>query len=233
MSQTVLITGGNKGIGLAAARLFLKGDYRIYILGRDFSKLDAEIEKGTEKVPFDLRRVEEIPALIQSLEPIDILINNAGILLGIFPDQYTEEMKRDMLKVNLEAPVALMTEVSKSMRQKKKGRIVNVASIAGEIGYHDIWYGITKAGIINATKGFARVLGPEGILVNAVAPSIVETDMRNKIPDWRQKAVLNSVFAKRFLKPEEVASAIYWLAVECPEYINGITLDINSGAYLR
>jgi 3-oxoacyl-[acyl-carrier protein] reductase len=138
-----------------------------------------------------------------------------------------------MLKLNIEAPVALIREVSKSMITKGSGRIVNIASLAGEVGHPDVWYGITKAGLINATKSFAKILGPKGIVINAVAPGPAETDMLKVIPEDRKKAILNTVYTGRFARPEEVAKAIVWLATECPEYINGTCLDINNGAFPR
>lgn len=107
------------------------------------------------------------------------------------------------------------------------------ASIAGEIGYPDIWYEASKAGIINATKSFSTLLGPKGIVINAVAPGPVETNMMAVIPEQRKQSIKNSVFTDRFAKAEEVAKTIYWLATECPEYINGTCIDINNGAFPR
>ena len=97
----------------------------------------------------------------------------------------------------------------------------------------DMGKGDSPKGLINATKSFAKILGPKGIVINAVAPGPVETDMLNVIPEDRKKAILNMVFTKRFARPKEVAKAIVWLATECPEYINGTCLDINNGAFPR
>jgi len=148
-------------------------------------------------------------------------------------DKYPQEKIDQMIKLNIEAPVALIREVSTSMINNGGGRIVNNASIAGQIGHPDVWYGITKAGLINATKSFARILGPKGIVINAVAPGPVETDMLKVIPEDRKKAIKNLVYTSRFAKPEEVAKAIVWLATACPEYLNGTCLDINNGAFPR
>src|SRR5690606_29416164 len=113
------------------------------------------------------------------------------------------------------------------MIKKKNGRIINIASIAGEIGHPDVWYGVTKSGMINITKSFAKQLGQYGIVVNAIAPGPVETDMLATIPDDRKVAIKNTVYSGRFARPNEIADTIYWLATDCPEYINGITVDIN------
>jgi len=231
--KTVLITGGNKGIGLETTKFFLQLGYRVIIVARDFS--DGALQTSTDVImkQFDLLDIGQIPQLISELGHIDVLINNAGVMHSIPYDNYPQEKIDQMLKLNIEAPVALIREVSKSMINNGSGRIVNNASVAGQIGHPDIWYGITKAGLINATKSFARILGPKGIVINAVAPGPVETDMLKVIPEERKKAIKNVVYTNRFAKPEEVAKAIVWLATECPEYINGTCLDINNGAFPR
>lgn len=231
--KTVLITGGNKGIGLETTRLFQQLNYKVFVVARDFSDGSFQRADTIIKKCFDLTEIDRIPQLVSELGHIDILINNAGVMHSIPYDNYPQEKIDHMMKLNIEAPVALMREVSKSMINKGSGRIVNNASIAGQIGHPDIWYGITKAGLINATKSFARILGPNGIVINAVAPGPVETDMLKVIPEDRKKAIKNMVYTSRFARPEEVAKAIVWLATECPEYINGTCLDINNGAFPR
>ena len=149
-------------------------------------------------------------------------------------DNYPLEKMNKLMDINLYAPIEFIKEVSKSMIIAGNGRIVNTASIAGQIGHPDIWYGVSKAGIINATKSFAKLLGPKGIVINAVAPGPVETDMLSVIPEQRKKDIKNSVYLLIDLqKPEEVAKTIYWLATDCPEYINGTCIDINNGAFPR
>lgn len=233
MLKTVLITGGNKGIGLEATRLFQKLDYKVFVVARDFSDGSLQPSDTIIKKSFDLTDIDRIPRLVSELGHIDVLINNAGVMHSIPYDNYPQEKIDQMIKLNIEAPVALIREVSKSMIINGSGRIVNNASIAGEIGHPDVWYGITKAGLINATKSFAKILGPKGIVINAVAAGPVETDMLKVIPEERKKAIKNMVYTGRFAQPEEVAKAIVWLATECPEYINGTCLDINNGAFPR
>lgn len=232
--KTVLITGGNKGIGLETTRIFLEMGYRVVIVARDFS--DSTLIPDSEniiKMPFDLTDIVNIPRLISETGHVDILINNAGVMFACPYDNYPAGKVETILKLNIEAPVALIREVSKSMIEKGSGRIVNNASIAGEIGHPDVWYGITKAGLINVTKSFAKILGPKGIVVNAVAAGPVETGMLHVIPEDRKKAVKAAVYLGRFAKPEEVAKAMVWLATDCPEYINGTCMDINNGAFPR
>ncbi|MDA3924202.1 MAG: SDR family NAD(P)-dependent oxidoreductase [Kiritimatiellae bacterium] len=233
MNKTVLVTGGNKGIGLEVTRKFLAMNYTVIVVARSFEGCDLPESDNLVKKSFDLTDVEKIPELIAELGAIDILINNAGVMHSLPFDQYPAEKKNNILKLNIEAPVALIREVSKYMVGQGSGRIVNNASIAGHIGHPDVWYGITKAGLINATKSFAKLLGPQGIVINAVAPGPVETDMLAVIPEARKAAIKKIVFTGRFAKPEEVAKAIVWLATESPAYINGTCTDINDGAYVR
>ncbi len=231
MQKTALVTGGNKGIGLEVTKAFLALEYEVIILARDFKNFELSTHKNIKTITFDLAHVDAIPALIASLPPIDILINNAGIMYSIPYQDYENDKINTMLKINLEAPVKLIEEVAKTMLEKG-GRIVNNTSIAGQIGHPDIWYGMTKAALINATKSFSKIF--EGkIIINAIAPSPVATDMLNTIPKARQEAFLKSVISKRFAQPEEIAQTIVWLATESPEYINGTVIDINNGSFPR
>lgn len=231
--KSVLITGGNKGIGLETTKLFLANNYVVYVVARDFTGFPFKDFGQCRCIEFDLKNIEGLPGLVRQIGAVDILINNAGIMHPYTFENYPESAKQDMLKLNIEAPVELIKQVVPAMLERGAGRIVNNASIAGEIGHPDIWYGITKAGLINATKSFAKALGSRGIVINAVAASAAETEMLDTIPESRQKEFLKNVYLSRFAKAEEVARVMYWLATESPEYINGTCIDINNGAFPR
>lgn len=231
--KKVLITGGNKGIGLETTRLFLENNYKVIVVARDYTNFEFNDNDNVEKIKYDLSNVEGIKDLVEKIGHIDILVNNAGIMNSIPYDSYPKADMEKLMNINLYAPIEFIKHTSKSMINAKSGRIVNTASVAGQIGHPDIWYGISKAGIINATKSFAKLLGEHGIVVNCVAPGPVETDMLNVIPEQRKNSIKSNVFTDRFAKPEEVAKAIFWLATDCPEYINGTCIDINNGAFLR
>ncbi len=233
MKKTVLITGGNKGIGLELTRYFLARAYRVIVVARDFSQFAFAGHADVEAVPFDLCEVDGIPALVAGFGSVDVLINNAGVMWSLPYDAYPPEKVDQMLKINLHAPIALIREFSRYMVAQKCGRIVNNASIAGHIGHPDIWYGITKAGLINATKSFAKILGPHGVVVNAVAAGPVETEMLDAIPEARKAAIKQAVISGRFAQPLEVAEVMGWLATESPAYMNGTCLDINNGFFPR
>ena len=212
--KTVLITGGNKGIGLELTKSFLDLEYNVIVIARDFE--NVAFNNKVTCIPYDLTNIEGIPKLIASLGDIDILINNAGVMYSLPYERYPQDKVDAMLKINLEAPIKLIEACVKAGAT----RIVNNASIAGQIGHPDVWYGATKAGLINATKSFAKIF--EGsVVINAVAPSPVETDMLETIPIERREAFLKTVVSNRFATAEEVAQTIVWLATDSPEYING------------
>jgi len=235
LKKTVLITGGNKGIGLEVTRELLQKDYKIIVIARDFNNFEFKNNSDVKMIEFDLSKIEDIPDLIASLDKlanIDILINNAGMMYSVPYNQYTIEQQTSIMKLNLESPIKLIEEISKNMLKNGSGRIVNNASIAGQIGHPDIWYGMSKAGLINATKSFSKIF--EGnIIINAVAPSPVETDMLHTIPKQRRDAFLQTVITKRFATASEIAKTIVWLATDSPEYINGSCIDINNGSFPR
>lgn len=203
------------------------------MVARDYTNFEFNDNDNVEKIKYDLSNVEGIKDLVDKIGHIDVLVNNAGIMNSIPYDSYPKADMEKLMNINLYAPIEFIKHTSKSMINAKSGRIVNTASVAGQIGHPDIWYGVSKAGIINATKSFAKLLGEHGIVVNCVAPGPVETDMLNVIPEQRKNSIKSNVFTDRFAKPEEVAKAIFWLATDCPEYINGTCIDINNGAFLR
>jgi len=226
--HTVLITGAGRGIGLATAKAFAKAGWKVLALDKDFSNFDLD----AERIEFDLRNLSKIKGLVEQRE-IHTLVNNAGVLFCDPYEAIPEEHKREILAVNIEAPAHLIESVSIQMKRRKAGRIVNVGSVAAFTGHPDLWYGITKAGILNLTKAWAKELGPHGVLVNAVAPGPTQTAMYDQLPQSRKDGVMRSVYSGRVCTPEEVAAAILWLGSACPEYVNGTTLDVNNGSYPR
>ena len=195
-------------------------------------KLEISLE-GARPIRFDLQDLAGIPALVERLGEIDVLVNNAGTLYCDPHDDFPEAHALEILTVNLRAPVALIEALAPQMRRRKRGRIVNVASVAAFTGHPDLWYGATKAALVNITKSYAGYLGRDGVLVNAVAPGPTLTDMYEKLPQSRKDAVMRAVYSGRPCSPEEVAQAIYWLGTSSPDYLSGTTLDVNNGSYPR
>jgi len=224
--KTALVTGAGRGIGLATAKALFAAGLRV--IG-----LDLGFPQGSNGVTYDLEDLEGIPALVESLGAIDVLVNNAGVQTAVSIERYTEEARRRILRVNLEAPVELIRALSKQMIERKSGRIVNVASVAAFTAHTDLWYGVTKAGVVSFTRSFASYLGPHGIQVNAVAPGPVETELLRKAQPERIEQLMRNAYTRRTGRPEEIAEAIRWLALDAPVVLNGAVIDVTDGCYLR
>ena len=229
--NTALITGAARGIGLATTKAFLGAGWRVIALDKEFGKFDAT--GNVERVQYDLTDIAGIPALVGRLGDIHTLINNAGVLYCDPYESIPEAHKREILAVNLEAPVALIAALAPQMIARGQGRIVSVGSVAAFTGHPDLWYGITKAGLLNLTKSWATQLGRHGVLVNAVAPGPTHTDMYEQLPESRKEMVTRTVYSGRAARPDEVAATILWLGTVSPEYVNGTTVDCNNGSYPR
>jgi 3-oxoacyl-[acyl-carrier protein] reductase len=227
--KTALVTGAGRGIGRAAAEALSGSGLRVVGLDREF----AQPPKGIEPVQFDLTDLAGIPALVTKLGKLDVLVNNAGIQAALPIDRYTDEARSRMLRVNLEAPVELIRAASKGMAERGSGRIVNVASVAAYMAHTDLWYGVTKAGVVSFTRSFASYLGPQGIQVNAVAPGPIDTDLLKNAQPERIAQLMRAVYTKRVGRPEEVAEAIRWLALDAPAILNGAVIDVTDGSFLR
>jgi NAD(P)-dependent dehydrogenase (short-subunit alcohol dehydrogenase family) len=223
-----LVTGAGRGIGLATAKAFLRAGWRVLALDKRFG---AEV--AGERLDYDLTDLAGIPALVERLGAVDTLVNNAGVLYCDPYDAIPEAHVAEILAVNLRAPVALIEALAPQMRARRSGRIVNLGSVAAFTGHPDLWYGATKAALLNITKSYAGALGRDGVLVNAVAPGPTLTAMYEQLPQSRKDGVMRSVHAGRACTPEEVAEVVVWLGTSSPVYLSGTTVDVNSGSYPR
>ncbi len=239
--KTAVVSGGNRGIGKAIVqRLAEEGAQVIFwgTIAKRNKKVEAEWqgEYGTriQGTVLDVRDESAVTSWWKRVEleygPIDILVNNAGIchLTQSFTE-LTDQAWQETLAVNLYGSIHLLRGAI-PLLTKTNGKIVNIASLAGEVGgiATAADYVASKAAIIGLTKSLARELGPDGINVNAVAPGFVRTQMTEKM-----KINLDSIPLRRIAEPEDIASAVLFLASEESRCITGATLDVNGGLYLK
>lgn len=231
MAQRVLITGGNKGIGLAVTDLFVQHDYDVIVLGRDFSEFPYTDTNHVQAIAVDLGDAQALRKALKEIGYVHIVINNAGVNGDTSYETYTAAQRDRLLQINLEAPIDIIRHFAPEWIRRRQGRVVNVASQAAEVGHSDIWYGITKAGLVNVTKSLASALGPKGVVINAVSPGPVDTTMLGQFSVGdRITKLIDRTYLKRLASPKDVADVIYWLAVKAPAYVNGENIDINNGA---
>ena len=225
----VLITGGTRGIGLACVRKFIEGGFEVITAVRKASPVLSE-DKRIKIIECDLSDRASVRCLPGETGEIDILINNAGVMNGLPYDEYTDEAVDHITELNLRTPVTLSTIYGKQMAERGSGRIVNVASQASVAGNPDIWYGMTKAALVNFTKSLAGLIGGKGVMVNAVSPGPVETEMVSGSPyGERFEKIRKRTYLGRFARPAEIADIVYWLSNEAPPYLNGENIIINNG----
>jgi 3-oxoacyl-[acyl-carrier protein] reductase len=225
-----IVTGGNRGIGLAISRKLLAKGFEVHVLSR--SGIDPAPD-GIIPWEMDMSDYDQAMRIVDKIGPVDVLVNNAGIMNAKTASDYCNDDILHMLNVNLITSVRLSVRLAEQMAKGGGGRIVSMGSIAGEIGHPDIWYGISKAGIVNAMRSIARTFGPRGVVANSVAPGPVETEMMKNIPQDRKDRLKAATINQRFCTAEEVAETICWLATDAPACINGEVIDINNGTNYR
>jgi 3-oxoacyl-[acyl-carrier protein] reductase len=241
--KVAVVTGGSRGIGLAVARALVQDGASVVVSGRDAARLEsavAELEAlggAVLAVTSDASRREDADALIEATRErfgrIDVLVNNAGITR----DQLLVRMKDDdwdrVMETNLRGVFLLTRAAGKAMMRQRSGRIINMASTAGAMGNAgQVNYSAAKAGVIGLTKAAARELAHWNILVNCVAPGLVETDMTAAIPAEAREALLQQVPLKRMGTAREVAEAVRFLAGDGGAYVTGQVIHVNGGLYM-
>jgi 3-oxoacyl-[acyl-carrier protein] reductase len=230
MSRTVLVTGGNRGIGLAVAQAFAAQGDRVAVTYRQ----DPPATEGLTPVRCDVTRTEDVERAFDEVEerlgPVEVLVSNAGINADQLLLSMKEEAWTSVIDVNLNAAYRVARRATSKMIRARWGRMIFISSVVGLTGSPgQTNYAASKAGLVGFARSLARELGGRGVTVNVVAPGFVTTDMTAALPEARQKEILEQVPLKRMAGVEEVAAAVTFLASDPAGYITGAVIPVDGG----
>ncbi|OGA48076.1 MAG: hypothetical protein A3G24_08000 [Betaproteobacteria bacterium RIFCSPLOWO2_12_FULL_62_13] len=238
--KTVLVTGAARGIGACIATHFAEHGCHVVVSDIDFDAACIHAQRlgaNATAMRMDVRDRQEVRSTLQRIVQeqggIDVLINNAGLMtFGPCVDT-SDEQWDDLIAVNLTGIFNCVQAVSPTMIDQGSGCIINLASVAAAKGggaFGNVWYGASKAAVVALTKGLARELGAHGIRVNAIAPSVVETDMVKKFltPDVRQR-LLTRFPLGRLATVDDVANLAIFLASNLSSFVTGETIAVDGG----
>ena len=228
-ARTVLITGGNRGIGFAIAEEFVAQGHRVAVTARSGSGPEGSltvIADVTDSASLDaaFTQVEE------KLGPVEVVVANAGITRDLLLLRMSESDFTDVIDTNLSGAFRVVKRASKGMLKAKFGRIILVSSVVGLLGSAgQINYSASKSGLIGLARSVTRELGSRGITANVVAPGFIETDMTAELSPELQESYIKQIPAARFASPSEVAKVITWLASDDAGYISGAVIPVDGG----
>jgi 3-oxoacyl-[acyl-carrier protein] reductase len=226
----VLVTGGNRGIGLAIARAFAEAGDHVVITHRS-----GQPPKGLQGVHCEVTDSASVDAAFTEAEeklggPIEVLVANAGITRDTLLMRMTDEEFDTVLDTNLAGAFRCARRASKGMIRLRKGRIVFISSVVGLYGGPgQTNYAASKAGLVGLARSISRELGGRGITANVIAPGFIETEMTAELPEDRKKTYLSAVPAGRFASPQEVAAAVRFIASPEASYITGAVIPVDGG----
>lgn len=239
--QTVLVTGATKGIGAAIASAFEDAGASLILTGTHQEQIDdlnrSNVQQGKEHIRWlhaDFSSAESTASFVETIEqiaPIHVLINNAGTNRISLIDQVVTEDLDLLLSINLRAPLLLCKSISPAMKKMDYGRIVNIASIWSIITKPGrAVYTATKSGLAGMTKAVAVDLAPYGILVNAVSPGFINTELtKTSLSPEECESISHQVPMGRFAEPEEIARTVLFLSSSWNTYITGQNLVVDGG----
>lgn len=227
--RTVLITGGNRGIGRAIAEEFIAQGHRVAVTARSGSG-----PEGALAVLADVTDAASLDAAFTEVEstlgPVEIVVANAGITRDTLLLRMSEEDFTDVIDTNLSGAFRVVKRASKGMLKARFGRVILISSVVGLLGSAgQINYSASKSGLIGIARSLTRELGSRGITANVVAPGFIDTDMTAELPQEQQEAYLKQIPAARFATPSEVAKVVTWLASDDAAYISGAVIPVDGG----
>ncbi|GLZ62196.1 3-oxoacyl-ACP reductase FabG [Micromonospora inaquosa] len=229
MARTVLVTGGNRGIGLAIAQAFAKQGDRVAVTHRS-----GEAPDGLFGVRADVTDAASIDAAFAAVEaelgPVEVLVANAGMTADTLLLRMSEEQFTDVVDTNLTGAFRVAKRASGKMLRAKWGRMIFISSVVGLAGgAGQVNYAASKAGLVGVARSITRELGSRNITANVVAPGFIDTDMTAGLSDDRKAEILKSIPAGRMASPDEVAAVVTWLASDSAGYVSGAVIPVDGG----
>jgi 3-oxoacyl-[acyl-carrier protein] reductase len=228
-SRTVLITGGNRGIGYTIAQEFLAAGHRVAVTARS-----GEGPAGCLTVRADVRDSPAFDAAFAEVEeklgPVEVVVANAGITRDMLLVRMSDEDFDTVVDTNLGGAFRLVKRASKGMMKAKFGRVILVSSVVGLYGgAGQVNYAASKSGLVGLARSITRELGSRGITANVVAPGFIETDMTGDLDEVQRADYKSKIPAGRFASASEVAKVIVWLAGDDAGYISGAVIPVDGG----
>lgn len=227
--RSVLVTGGNRGIGRAIAQAFLAQGDRVAVTTRN-----GGAPEGALDLRCDVTDAGSVDAAFAQAEaahgPVEILVANAGITRDTLVLRMSEEDWSAVLDTNLTGAFRVAKRAAKGMLRLRRGRIVFISSVVGLLGSAgQVNYAASKSGLVGMARSLSRELGSRTITANVVAPGFVETDMTDVLTDEQKAAIRGQVPLGRYARPEEIASAVIWLASDGAAYVTGAVIPVDGG----
>lgn len=227
--RTVLVTGGNRGIGYAIAREFVAQGHRVAVTARS-----GEGPEGTLTVRADVTDAASVDRAFGEIEsalgPVEVVVANAGITRDTLLLRMTEEDFTSVIDTNLTGSFRVVKRASKGMLKARFGRVVFISSVVGLYGSPgQVNYSASKAALVGMARSLTRELGARNITANVVAPGFIETDMTDELPEAQQAEYKKNIPLGRFASPDEVARVVAWLAGDDAGYISGAVIPVDGG----
>jgi 3-oxoacyl-[acyl-carrier protein] reductase len=228
-ARTVLVTGGNRGIGFAIAEEFRAAGHRVAVTSRS-----GEGPAGTLTVQADVTDAASVDRAFSEVEaalgPVEVVVANAGITKDMLLMRMSDDDFTSVIDTNLSGAFRVVKRASKGMLKARFGRVVLISSVVGLYGSAgQVNYSASKSGLVGLARSVTRELGARGITANVVAPGFIETDMTAELPEKQQADYKRSIPAGRFATPSEVARVVTWLAGDDAGYISGAVIPVDGG----